>query len=292
MSLWTTFIDWIRGDRMIHLKSAREIDHLRESANLVGRTLAEVAKHVRAGVTTAELDAIAEDFVRTHGAEPAFKGYEIDGSVPPFPGTLCTSVNDVVVHGIPSDYALQEGDLLSVDCGVELNGYYGDSAYTFAVGELDPEDVALCRATFAALNKGVTQAVVGHRIGDISSAIQTHCEAKNYGVVRDLVGHGIGRSLHEDPQVPNYGQAGRGRKLRAGLTMCIEPMVNRGIGEVTTDDDGWTVRTQDGLPSAHYEHMVVVQEGQAEVLSTFEYIEDVTDAPYNQSPQQERVANG
>jgi methionyl aminopeptidase len=197
-----------------------------------------------------------------------------------------------VVHGIPSDYALQEGDLLSVDCGVELNGYYGDSAYTFAVGELDPEDVALCRATFAALNKGVTQAVVGHRIGDISSAIQTHCEAKNYGVVRDLVGHGIGRSLHEDPQVPNYGQAGRGRKLRAGLTMCIEPMVNRGIGEVTTDDDGWTVRTQDGLPSAHYEHMVVVQEGQAEVLSTFEYIEDVTDAPYNQSPQQERVANG
>jgi methionyl aminopeptidase len=292
MSLWTTFIDWIRGDRMIHLKSAREIDHLRESADLVGRTLAEVAKHVRVGVTTGELDAIAEDFVRTHGAEPAFKGYEIGGSVPPFPGTLCTSVNDVVVHGIPSDYALQDGDLLSVDCGVELNGYYGDSAYTFAVGELAPEDVALCRATYEALNKGVAQAVVGHCIGDISSEIQSHCEAKNYGIVRDLVGHGIGRSLHEDPQVPNYGQAGRGRKLRAGLTMCIEPMVNRGTGEVTTDDDGWTVRTQDGLPSAHYEHMVVVQEGQAEVLSTFEYIEDVTDAPYNQSPQQERVANG
>jgi len=277
---------------MIHLKSAREIDHLRESADLVGRTLAEVAKHVRVGTTTAELDAVAEDFVRTHGAEPAFKGYEISGSVPPFPGTLCTSVNDVVVHGIPGDYALQEGDLLSVDCGVELNGYYGDSAYTFAVGDLSPEDVALCRATYDALNKGVAQAVVGHRIGDISSAIQTHCESQNYGIVRDLVGHGIGQSLHEDPQVPNYGQAGRGRKLRAGLTVCIEPMINRGTGEVSTDDDGWTVRTQDGLPSAHYEHMVVVQDGQPEVLSTFEYIEDVTDAPYNQSPQQERVANG
>jgi methionyl aminopeptidase len=160
------------------------------------------------------------------------------------------------------------------------------------VGDLAPEDVALCRATYVALNKGVAQAVVGHRIGDISSAIQTYCEAQNYGIVRDLVGHGIGRSLHEDPQVPNYGQPDRGRKLRSGLTVCIEPMINRGTGDVTTDDDGWTVRTQDGLPSAHYEHMVVVRDGEAEVLSTFEYIEDVTDAPYNQSPHKERVANG
>lgn len=275
---------------MIHLKSAREIDHLRESADLVGRTLAEVAKHVRIGVTTAELDAIAEDFIRTHGAEPAFKGYQVGSNV--FPNTLCTSVNDVVVHGIPGDYALQEGDLLSVDCGVELNGYFGDSAYTFGVGDLAPEDVALCRATYVALNKGVAQAVVGHRIGDISSAIQTYCEAQNYGIVRDLVGHGIGRSLHEDPQVPNYGQPGRGRKLRSGLTVCIEPMINRGTGDVTTDNDGWTVRTQDGLPSAHYEHMVVVRGGEAEVLSTFEYIEDAIDAPYNQSFHKERVANG
>jgi len=277
---------------MIHLKSAREIDHMRESADLVGRTLAEVAKHVRVGVTTAELDAIAEDFIRTHGAVPAFKGYELGSSVPPFPGTLCTSVNDVVVHGFPSDYALQEGDLLSVDCGVEQNGYYGDSAYTFAVGEISPENERLCRVTYDALNKGVAKAVVGNRVGDISSTVQTVCEEHGYGVVRDLVGHGIGRSLHEDPQVPNYGTAGRGRTLKAGLSICIEPMINRGTGDVTTDDDGWTVRTADRMPSAHYEHMVVVREGQAEVLSTFEYIEDVTEAPYKQSSTTERVPNG
>lgn len=292
MNLWTTLIDWVRGDRMIHLKSAREIDHLRESADLVGRTLAEVAKHVRVGVTTAELDAIAEDFIRTRGAEPAFKGYEIGGSAPPFPGTLCTSVNDVVVHGFPSDYALQEGDLLSVDCGVELNGYYGDYAYTFGVGAIAPEDAALCRVTYDALNKGVAQAVVGNRVGDISSTIQTHCEEHGCGVVRDLVGHGIGRSLHEDPQVPNYGEPGRGRKLKSGLSICIEPMINRGTGAVTTDDDRWTVRTADRLSSAHYEHMVVVRNGQAEVLSTFQYIEDAIDAPYKQSSTKERVPNG
>lgn len=275
---------------MIHLKSAREIDRLRESADLVGRTLAEVARHVRAGVTTAELDAVAEDFIRTHGAEPAFKGYRVGQNV--FPGTLCTSVNDVVVHGIPGAYALQDGDLLSVDCGVELNGYYGDYAYTFAVGTISPEDAALCRVTYEALNKGVQKAVVGNRIGDISSAVQTHCEAHGYGVVRELVGHGIGRSLHEDPQVPNFGRPGRGRKLKRGLSICIEPMINRGTADVTTDEDGWTVRTADGLPSAHYEHMVVVQDGQAEVLSTFAYIEDVIDAPYKQSFSKERVANG
>lgn len=277
---------------MIHLKSAREVDHLRESADLVGRTLAEVARHVEVGVTTAELDAIAEDFIRTHGAEPAFKGYEISSTVQPFPGTLCTSVNDVVVHGIPSGYALQDGDLLSVDCGVALNGYYGDSAYTFAVGALSPEDRALCRITYDALNKGVAKAVTGNRVGDISSTIQAFCEQHGYGVVRDLVGHGIGRSLHEDPQVPNCGQPGRGRKLKSGLAICIEPMINRGTGEVTTDNDGWTVRTADRLPSAHYEHMVVVRDGQAEVLSTFEYIEDIIDAPYKQSYKKERVANG
>jgi len=290
MRLWTTLIDWIRSDRMIHLKSAREIDRLRESADLVGRTLAEVAKHVRVGVTTAELDAVAEEFIRTHGAEPAFKGYRVGQNV--FPSTLCTSINDVVVHGIPGDYALQDGDLLSVDCGVELNGYYGDSAFTFAVGELSPEDAQLCRVTYEALNKGVGKAVVGNRIGDISSAVQAHCEQQGYGVVRDLVGHGIGRSLHEDPQVPNFGRAGRGRTLKQGLAICVEPMINRGTAEVTTDDDGWTVRTADGLPSAHYEHMIVVQDDRAEVLSTFAYIEDVIDAPYEQSLSKERVANG
>lgn len=267
---------------MIHLKSAREISRMRASADLVGRTLAEVARHVRPGVTTAELDAVAEDFVRTHGATPAFKGYRI-GRLRPFPGTLCTSPNDVVVHGFPNGAALQEGDLLSVDCGVRLDGYYGDSAYTFAVGALAPEDAELCCVTYEALHEGVEQAVAGRRIGDISAAVQTYCEERGYGVVRDLVGHGIGQSLHEDPQVPNFGRRGRGKKLKPGMTLCIEPMINRGTHEVTTDADGWTIRTADGLPSAHYEHMVVVQKGRPEILSTFEYIEDVIEAPYKEA---------
>jgi methionyl aminopeptidase len=263
---------------MVHLKSQREIERLRESADLVGRTLAEVARHIDVGVTLNELDAVAEDFIRTHDAEPAFKGYQVGDNV--FPNTLCTSVNDVVVHGIPSDYALQDGDLLSIDCGVKLNGYYGDSGYTFAVGDISDENAALCKATYDALNEGIAQAVVGRRVGDISHAVQSHCEARGYGVVRDLVGHGIGRSLHEDPQVPNFGSAGEGRRLKSGLSVCIEPMINRGTGEVTADADGWTIRAADGLPSAHYEHMVVVQEEEAEVLSTFQYIEDIVQPPY------------
>jgi methionyl aminopeptidase len=267
---------------MVHLKSRREIEAMRESADLVGRTLAEVAQHVQVGTTLTELDAVAEDFIRTRGAEPAFKGYRVGDNI--FPSTLCTSVNDVVVHGIPNDYALQEGDVLSVDCGVKLNEYYGDSAYTFLVGEPDDADTALCRATYAALHRGIEQAVSGNRIGDISHAIQQKCESSGYGVVRDLVGHGIGRSLHEDPQVPNFGAPSRGRRLKPGLTVCIEPMVNRGEADVTTDSDGWTIRAADGHPSAHYEHMVVIQEGEAEVLSTFEYIEDVlTFVPYERA---------
>lgn len=273
---------------MIHLKSDREIERLRASADLVSRTLAEVARHIRVGVTTQELDAVAEEFIRTHGAEPAFKGHRSGQNV--FPATLCTSVNDEVVHGIPSDYALQEGDLLSVDCGVLLDGYIGDSAYTFGVGTLDEADEALCRVTYEGLGKGVEQAVAGNRIGDIGHAVETHCEG--YGIVRNLCGHGVGRSLWEEPQVPNYGTPGRGRKLRAGLTICIEPMINRGTAEVTTDPDGWTVRTADGSRSAHYEHMVAVREGRAEVLSTFAYIEDVIDAPYEQSLSTGHVANG
>lgn len=263
---------------MVHLKSQREIDRLRESADLVGRTLAEVARHIEVGVTLEELDAVAEDFIRTHGAEPAFKGYEVGNKV--FPNTLCTSVNDVVVHGIPGEYALQDGDLLSLDCGAKLNGYYGDWGYTFAVGSIAEEDAALCRTTYEALHKGIEQAVAGQRIGDISHAVQTHCESRGYGVVRDLVGHGIGRSLHEDPQIPNFGDPGQGRRLKPGLTVCIEPMINRGTAEVTTDADGWTIRAADGLPSAHYEHMVVVRDGEAEVLSDFGYIEDVVQPPY------------
>lgn len=263
---------------MVHLKSQREIDRLRESADLVGHTLAEVARHIEVGTTLEELDAIAEDYIRTHDAEPAFKGYRVGDNV--FPNTLCTSVNDAVVHGIPDDYALQSGDLLSIDCGAKLNGYYGDWGYTFAVGSIDPEDAALCRVTYESLLEGIDQATVGQRVGDISNAVQTYCESRGYSVVRDLVGHGIGRSLHEDPQVPNFGKPGQGRRLKPGLTICIEPMINRGGADVTTDADGWTVRAADGLPSAHYEHMIVVRDGEPEVLSDFTYIEDVIDPPY------------
>ena len=268
----------IRGAFMVHLKSQREIDRLRESADLVGRTLGEVARHIDVGVTLEELDAVAEDFIRTHGAEPAFKGYQVGDNV--FPNTLCTSVNDAVVHGIPDDYALQDGDLLSIDCGVKLDGYYGDSGFTFGVGSVSEEDAALCRATYDALQRGIGQAVAGRRIGDISHAVQAHCESRGYGIVRDLVGHGIGQSLHEDPQVPNFGEAGTGRRLKPGLCICIEPMINQGTGEVQTDADGWTIRAVDGRPSAHYEHMVVVQDEEAEVLSTFQYIEDIIEPPY------------
>lgn len=266
---------------MVHLKTDREVEKLRASADLVGRTLAEVARHIRPGVSTGELDRVAEEYIASHGAHPAFKGYRVGRNE--FPASLCISVNEEVVHGIPSDgIVLNEGDIASVDCGVLLDGYYGDSAYTFAVGEVSAENLQLCRVTFEALEKGIAMAIAGNRIGDISQAIQTHCEAYGYGVVRDLVGHGIGRSLHEDPQVPNYGRRGQGRKMRSGLTMCIEPMINRGVADVVADRDGWTIRTADKSPSAHYEHMVVVRGGASEVLSTFEYIEAVVEAPYRQ----------
>lgn len=261
---------------MIHYKSEREIELLRQSADLVSRTLAEVARHIEPGVKTAELDRVAEHFIRTQGGEPAFKGHRNGRHV--FPATLCVSVNDEIVHGIPGEYVLQEGDLVSVDCGVFLEGYVGDSAYTFAVGELSDEDRALCRATYEGLVQGVAQAVAGNRAGDIGHAVSARCEG--YGIVRDLCGHGVGQSLWEDPQIPNYGRPGRGRKLKEGLVICIEPMINHGTAEITTDDDGWTIRTADGRASAHYEHMVAVRDGQPDVLSTFAYIEDVIDAPY------------
>lgn len=275
---------------MISLKSVREIERMRESAHLVGRTLAEVAKYIKPGATTAELDAVADDFIRSHNATPAFKGYKVGRLT--FPKTLCISVNAEVVHGIPGDYVLQEGDLISVDCGVLLEGYYGDSAYTFGVGEISPEHARLCRVTYEALYKGVEKAVTGNRIGDIGYAVQSYCESHGYGVVRELVGHGIGRKLHEEPQVPNYGRQGTGRKLKEGLTLCIEPMINLGTHEVVTDEDGWTIRTADGLPSAHYEHMVVVRGGKPEILSTFEYIEEIVEAPYkDHAPHGETIGH-
>lgn len=266
---------------MVHLKSQREIERMRESADVVGRALALVAEHIRPGVTTRELDRVAEEFIRDHGGEPAFKGYKVGRHV--FPASLCISRNDVVVHGIPGSEVLEDGDLVSIDCGVKLNGYYGDSAYTFAVGEISAEKAELCRVTYDALHAGIAQAVHGRRVGDIGYAVQHHCESRGYGVVRDLVGHGVGRKLHEEPQVPNYGERGKGKKLKAGMTMCIEPMINAGTGEVIQESDGWTIRTADLAPSAHYEHMVLVQRGGPEVLSTFKYIEAVIDAPYKQA---------
>jgi len=260
------------------LKNQRALDCLRKSADLVGRTLGEVARYVEPGVTTLQLDREAERFVRSHDATPAFKGYKVAG-LPPFPGTLCVSVNDAVVHGIPGGYQLKEGDVVSIDCGVYLDGYYGDSAYTFAIGGVTAEQRALCQTTYDALHLGIEAAVEGNRIGDISHAVETRCAG--YGVVRDLVGHGIGRSLHEDPQIPNFGQPGRGRRLRAGLSICIEPMINLGTYAVEIASDGWTVCTADGSTSAHYEHMVVVGKNGPEILTTFHYIEEVTQPPYS-----------
>ena len=253
---------------MIFVKTGEEIELLRESNQLVGMTLGEVAKHIRPGISTLELDRIAEEFIRAHGAEPGFLGY---GG---FPNSLCISVNDVVVHGIPSaDCILKEGDIVSVDCGTFKNGFYGDSAYTFEVGEVDEEVRKLLRVTRESLYKGIEKAVAGLRIGDIGHAVQTYCEAEGYAVVREMVGHGVGRDLHEEPQVPNYGRQGQGVKLREGMVIAIEPMINMGKRHIFQEADGWTIRTRDKKPAAHFEHTVVVGKHQADILSTCEYVE-------------------
>ena len=260
---------------MIFLKSESEIEKMRASAQLVSQTLAKVAGYIEPGVTTARLDRVAEEFIQKNDARPAFKGYGPKGN--PFPGTLCISVNEEVVHGIPSEKReLKEGDIVSIDCGVEKDGYFGDHAYTFAVGECDPETIRLLRTTLESLYKGIGQAVHGNKIGDISHAVQNHCEGAGYGVVRDLVGHGLGKSLHEDPSVPNFGKAGRGKRLRSGMTLAVEPMITLGSWKVQTLDDGWTVVTADKKKAAHYEHNIVVREGKAEILSTFDYIREIT----------------
>jgi methionyl aminopeptidase len=254
---------------MLYLKTDEEVGLLRESNMLVSRTLAEIASIIRPGITTLYLDKIAEAFIRDNGALPAFKGY---GG---FPNTLCTSVNDAVVHGIPSDYVLKEGDILSVDCGVILNGWYGDSAYTFPVGEIKDEIKRLLDYTRASLEEGVRAAVAGNRIGDISGAVQTMAESGGYSVVRELVGHGLGRKLHEQPEVANWGKKGTGPKMEKGLVICIEPMINAGRKETVQMRDGWTIKTADGSPSAHFEYAVAVDKGEADVLTTFEFIEEV-----------------
>ena len=254
---------------MLYLKTDEEIGLLKQSNILVSRTLAELASLIKPGISTLYLDKIAETFIRDNGAKPAFKGY---GG---FPGTLCTSVNDEVVHGIPSDYVLKDGDIISVDCGVILNGWYGDSAYTFPVGEISKEVKRLLEFTRASLEEGVKQAVAGNRVGDVSYAVQTKAESGGYTVVRELVGHGLGKKLHEQPEVPNWGKKGTGPKMEKGLVICIEPMINTGIKETVQMKDGWTIKTADGKPSAHFEYAVAVDKGEAELLTTFEFIEKV-----------------
>jgi len=253
---------------MIHFRTEDEIGLIRESSLLVGKTLAEVARQLRPGVTGLQLDKLAEEFIRDNGGEPSFKNY---GG---YPYCLCFSVNSQVVHGFPTDQEIREGDVVSVDCGVYMNGFHGDSAYTFAVGEI-PERVAqLLRVTRESLYKAIEQAVDGKRMGDIGYAVQSHAEASGFSVVRELVGHGLGRNLHEAPEVPNYGKRGNGIALRPGMVLAIEPMINMGKREVKTLRDGWTIVTRDGMPSAHFEHDVVIRKDKAEVLSTFEFIEE------------------
>lgn len=251
---------------MVYIKSEEEIELMRESALIVSKTLGEVAKVVRPGVTPLELDKLAEACIRDHGAEPGFLGlYD-------FPNTLCISVNEMVVHGIPNDRPLEEGDVISVDCGAKKNGFYGDHAYTFGVGTIAPEVQKLLDITKESLYLGIDQARAGNRIGDIGYAVQHHAEKNGYGVVRELVGHGLGRDMHEDPQVPNYGRPGRGKKLVNGMVIAIEPMINMGTRHIRQLKDGWSIVTQDNLPSAHFEHDVAIVNGAPDILSTFDYV--------------------
>lgn len=254
---------------MIYIKTKEEVEVIRESSLLVGKTHAEVAKLIQPGITTEMLDNKAEEFIRDNGGEPAFKGYN------GFPCTLCISVNDQVVHGIPGKDELKEGDVVSVDCGVLMNGFYGDSAYTYSVGEVSEDNLNLMKVTKEALYKGIEAATHNNRVGDIGFAIQQHVETAGYSIVRDLVGHGVGRELHEKPEIPNYGRRGTGPRLKEGMVIAIEPMVNAGNYSVKTCKDGWTIVTADGLNSAHYEHTLAVGVNSADILSSFECIEDL-----------------
>ena len=253
---------------MIKLKSIEEIHIMRESAQLVSKTLGMLAKEIKPGATTLHLDNLGGEFIRDHGGIPAFLG--LYG----FPKNLCISPNAEVVHGIPNEKPLEEGDILSVDCGVYMNGYYGDHAYSFEVGDADPETKKLLKITKESLYKGIEQCVRGKRIGDISHAIQNYCESHGYGVVKELVGHGLGKKMHEDPSVPNYGRRGSGKVIKDGLTIAIEPMINLGTEKVKFHKDGWTVTSLDNSPSAHFEHNVAVVNGKPFLLSTFQYIYD------------------
>ncbi len=259
---------------MIYLKTDEEVELLREANLLVGKTLAELAKRIKPGVTTRELDGVAEEFIRDHGAEPTFKGFP-NPNGEPFPASICTSVNHQVVHGVPCDEPLQEGDIVSIDCGTRLHGFCGDSCYTFPVGDISEDVKNLLVTTKQALYKGIGQAVAGHRLGDISNAVQEHCERHGYGVVREFVGHGVGHEMHEDPQVPNYGRRGNGLLLKSGLCIAIEPMITMGTKDIYMQEDHWGIVTRDRKPAAHYEHSVCVRKGQADILSSFDEIKNV-----------------
>lgn len=259
---------------MIYYKTEEDLELMRQSAQLLGKAHGEVAKHVKPGVVTKDLDKIAEEFIKDHGAHPSFLNYE------GFPASLCMSVNEVVVHGFPTSYELKEGDIVSIDCGVLLNGFHADSAYTYPVGKVSTDVLELLKTTKESLYQGIEQVRRGNRIGDVGYAIQHYCETRGYEVVRELVGHGVGKSLHEKPEVPNYGKRGRGPKIQEGLVIAIEPMINLGTRRVVQERDGWTIRTRDRKPSAHYEHTVAVVNGEAEILTTFEYIEEAFQYTY------------
>ncbi|MBD5208775.1 MAG: type I methionyl aminopeptidase [Bacteroidales bacterium] len=253
---------------MIFIKTEEEIELLKKACDLCSRTLGEVASWVRPGVTTQKLDTVAREFILDNGGHPACLGYH------GFPGTLCIEVNEMVVHGFPSNYALREGDIVGTDCVVELNGFHGDSCYTFAVGEIDEKWQKLLDITRQSLYVGIEKALSGNRIGDIGNAVQTFCEKNGMSVVREMCGHGIGRSMHEDPEVPNYGRRGIGPKLKPGMAICIEPMINLGSKNIVIENDGWQCRTKDRKPSAHFEHTLLITEDKPEILTTFSYIEE------------------
>lgn len=259
---------------MIYLKTDDEIELLRKANSIVAGTLAEIAKIVKPGVSTRQLDTLAEQYIRDNGAVPTFKGFP-NPYGPSFPTSICTSVNDVIVHGIPNDEPLKEGDIVSVDCGTLIDGFNGDSCYTFCVGEVSEEVRELLRVTKEALYLGIEQAIAGHRIGDIGYAVQQHAESHGYGVVREFVGHGIGHQMHEDPMVPNYGRKGNGKVMKNGLCIAIEPMITMGSPDLYLCDDRWTVRSKDGKPAAHFEHSLAIHHGKADILSSFAEIEKI-----------------
>ena len=264
----------------IFLKTEDEIELMRRANQLVGKTLGELAKHIKPGVTTLQLDKIADEFIRDHGAIPTFKNFP-NPFGGPFPASICTSVNDVVVHGVPdSKTVLKDGDIISIDCGTLLDGFNGDSCYTFCVGDVSPEVRQLLKITKESLYLGIEQATAGKRVGDIGDTVQTYCESHGYGVVRELTGHGIGKEMHEDPQIPNYGRRGNGALLKSGMCIAIEPMITMGNRQIWMMPDKWTIRTRDGQPAAHFEHTIAIRRGKAEILSSFDEVEQLEGVLY------------